>query len=449
MTDVRDSGSTGRDSGTAHTRLPSAERPGEATGPHGAARRRRTRLRWAALGASALVLLGAGVAGSLYHRLDGNIRTDTAAARELERYAAERPAASGAARNILLLGSDTRGGANGAYGKDDGGQRADTAILLHLAGDRRSATGVSIPRDLMVPVPSCTGWDGNPTRAELAQFNGAFERGGAACSIRTLERLTGVRVDHHLVIDFSGFTKLVDAVDGVEICLPHPVEDRDAKLSLPAGRQTLGGAQALGYVRARHGIGNGSDTERMERQQRFLGSLVKKVRGDGLLHNPVKVYPVLDAATSALTGDSGLDSLKELYELMRTVRDIPEDQFRFLTVPRRSYPLDTNRDELVQPEAGELFALLRNDTPPRVGGDRGEAAAGGGDDGGNTTNDARGDAADAAAPGSAPAGEGATNGPSNGVTGGGGGNGGSGSPNSGDTASTYDGTTAARDVCDG
>ncbi len=109
-------------------------------------------------------------------------------------------------------------------------------------------------------------------------FNQAFQLGGSACTIRTVEKLTDIRVDHHVVVDFHGFKEMVDAVDGVEVCLREPVDDQAAKLRLPAGRVTLNGEQALGYVRARKTLGDGSDTERMERQQRFLGALVNKVQ---------------------------------------------------------------------------------------------------------------------------------------------------------------------------
>jgi LCP family protein required for cell wall assembly len=329
--------------------------------------RRRRWLRWAALGASVLVLAAAGGGWTLYQKLDSNIRTDVGTAKELRRYSDQRPEPpSSEAKNILLLGSDNRAGSNSDYGRDVGSERSDTAILLHVASDRRSATGVSLPRDLMVDLPACTRPDGSSTKARFAQFNSAFQVGGAACTIRTVELLTGMRVDHHLVLDFAGFKSLVDTVGGVDVCLPRAVRDRDSKLDLPAGRQTLGGEDALSYVRARHGLGNGSDTQRMSRQQQFLGSLVKKVRSNGVLLNPAKLYPVLHSATSALTADDGLDSLSELYELVRDVRDITEEHMRFLTVPRQSYSLDSNRDELVQPDATRLFAQLREDRPVKV-----------------------------------------------------------------------------------
>ncbi|MFJ8113441.1 LCP family protein [Streptomyces sp. NPDC096132] len=313
-----------------------------------------------------LLLGGSGVVGwVLYAKLDGNITPDEAAAAELARYAKERPTSLVKdAQNVLLIGSDSRAGDdNGQYGTDSGTERSDTTILLHLSKGRHSATAVSVPRDLMVDVPACRRRDGTRGEAMFAMFNYAFETGGSACTIRTVEKLTGVRIDHHVVVDFSGFKDLVDSVDGVEVCLSEPIEDKDARLRLPAGRVTLDGEQALGYVRARKSLGNGSDTDRMERQQRFLAALVNKVRSNDVLLNPVKLYPVLDAATSSLTTDPDLASLRGLYELVRGLRDIPTEQVQFLTVPRESYVYNTNRDQLMEPEAEKLFEQLRTDGP--------------------------------------------------------------------------------------
>ncbi|MFI6726094.1 LCP family protein [Streptomyces atratus] len=324
--------------------------------------------RWTALGVSFVVLASAGVGWWLYRKLDGNIRTDTSAAAELKVYERERPASVvHDAENILLIGSDSRAGDNRKYGRDDGGsQRSDTTILLHLAADRKSVTAMSLPRDLMVEIPVCHKADGTATKKQFAQFNWAFEFGGTACTTRTVEKLTGVRIDHQMVVDFNGFKDMVDAVHGVEVCLKKPVDDADAHLKLPAGRQKLNGEQALGYVRARKSIGNGSDTERMDRQQQFLGALVNKVQSNGVLLNPTRLYPVLDAATKTLTTDPGLDSLKDLYELVRGLREVPTDKVQFLTVPRQPYAADPNRDELVQPDAKRLFKRLREDTPVAV-----------------------------------------------------------------------------------
>ncbi|MER6960415.1 LCP family protein [Streptomyces sp. NPDC000618] len=342
--------------------------PGVGASADGRGLVRRRRRRWVryGVGAVGVVVLGVGVAGwVVYVKLDGNITPDEAAAAELARYAKERPTSLVKdAQNILLIGSDSRSGdGNEKYGRDSGTERSDTTILLHLAAGRRSATAVSLPRDLMVNVPGCLRADGKRTAPMFAMFNYAFQTGGSACTIRTVEKLTGVRIDHHVVVDFSGFKDVVDAVDGVEVCLKEAISDKDAGLRLPAGKVTLDGEQALGYVRARKSLGNGSDTDRMDRQQRFLGALVNKVQSNDVLLNPVKLYPVLDAATSSLTTDPELASLRGLYELVRGLRDIPTEHVQFLTVPRESYVYNANRDQLVEPEAEKLFERLRTDLP--------------------------------------------------------------------------------------
>ncbi|MGW1914070.1 LCP family protein [Streptomyces sp. NPDC002076] len=345
--------------------------PGLGASATGTGLLRRHRRRWVkatALGVAALAVAGVGAGWAVYAKLSNNITADDAAARELERYERERPTELvRGAQNILLIGSDTRAGeGNSAYGRDLGSERSDTTILLHLAADRRSATAVSLPRDLMVDIPGCRQQDGSRSEPVFAMFNHAFQVGGSACTIRTVEKLTNIRIDHHVVVDFSGFKKMVDAVDGVQVCLKEPIDDKAALLKLPAGKVRLNGEQALGFVRARKSLGDGSDTERMERQQRFLGALVDKMQSNDVLLNPVKLYPVLDAATSALTTDPELASLRGLYQLVRGLRDIPAERVQFLTVPRESYIYDSNRDQLVEPAAEKLFARLRADQPVAV-----------------------------------------------------------------------------------
>lgn len=297
----------------------------------------------------------------LYQRLDGQITSEPVAEKIGPSRPPVPPEAYGAV-NILLMGSDDRTGANKQYGDvGEGTKRSDTTILLHLAADRKSSVAVSIPRDLMVQIPSCVRDDGSMSRAYRDQFNHAFEIGGSACTIKTVELMTQVQIDHHIVIDFTGFKQMVDAVDGVEVCLSEPLKDDEAKLDLDAGQQKLNGEEALAFVRARHDIGDGSDTQRMVRQQRFLASLMHKVQSDGVLFNPVRLIQLLDAGTKSVTADPGLDSLDELRKLAESVSDIPSDQSAFLTVPRQPYRYDTNRDELVQPDADALFTAIRYD----------------------------------------------------------------------------------------
>ena len=147
----------------------------------------------------------------------------------------------------------------------------------------------------------------------VQQWNAMFSIGGPACLITTVEGNTGLRMDHFAVVDFRGFRAMVDALGGVPICTPEAIDDPKAKLSSSAGRHVLDGTQALGYVRARKTLGDGSDLGRIERQQAFLSSVVQEATRTSLLARPDKLFGFLDAATKSLTTDEqfGLGTMKE------------------------------------------------------------------------------------------------------------------------------------------
>ncbi len=264
--------------------------------------------------------------------------------------------------NILLLGSDTREGQNGNIGGETPGL-SDTTILLHLSADRKNAYGVSLPRDAMVERPACLGKDGATTDpGGLSMFNAAYAVGGPGCTQRTVEQLTGIRIDHFVVIDFTGFKTMVDALGGVPVCVPKEVNDTEGNIHLPEGSYDVSGAQALDYVRVRHDISNNGDIGRMKRQQTFLASMANKAISLGTLANPVKLYSFLDAATKSLTTDPGFANLKELAGLGNQLKGIGLDNIQFLTVPFESYEPDPNR--LVwAPEADKLWKKLKHDQP--------------------------------------------------------------------------------------
>jgi LCP family protein required for cell wall assembly len=214
----------------------------------------------------------------------------------------------GQALNILLVGVDDREGENARFG--DAGQsgvRSDTVILAHIAADRSRVELVSIPRDSWVPIPSCPLPDGSWSTAEEFKFNQAFANGGAtgdvaygvACSIRTLEALTDVRIDGFVAVDFSGFIRMIDAIGGVPICVPEPIDDADAAIQLDAGYQVLNGEQALGFARARKTLDDGSDTSRIGRQQELLAATIGVVLDQNVLTDSGRLYRFLDAATAS------------------------------------------------------------------------------------------------------------------------------------------------------
>jgi len=263
--------------------------------------------------------------------------------------------------NILLLGSDTREGQSAGIGGDTPGL-SDTTILLHLSADRKHAYGVSLPRDAMVERPDCFLEDGTTVPGELAMFNTAYARGGPGCTQRTVEQLTGIHIDHFAVIEFDGFRHMVNALGGVEVCVPEEVNDDVGKIYLPEGTFEADGDQALDYVRIRHGISANGDIGRMKRQQAFLASMANKAISAGTLTNPVKLYNFLDAATKSLTTDPDLANLKDLTSLANQLRNIGLDNIAFLTVPFEWYEPDPNR-VVWAPEADRLWQRLENDLP--------------------------------------------------------------------------------------
>ncbi len=264
--------------------------------------------------------------------------------------------------NVLLLGSDTREGQGNNIGGETPGL-SDTTILLHLSANRERAYGVSIPRDSMVQRPECERKDGQGTDpGGLSMFNVAYAIGGPACTIKTVESLTDIRVNHFVVIDFNGFKSMVDALGGVPVCVPEEVNDDIGKIYLPAGSYEVKGQQALSYVRLRHGLSENGDIGRMKRQQAFLASMANKAISAGTLLNPVRLYNFLDAATKSLTTDPELASLNKLRGLAGQLKDIGLKQIQFLTVPFESYEPDPNRLQFA-PEAEELWERIRNDEP--------------------------------------------------------------------------------------
>lgn len=263
--------------------------------------------------------------------------------------------------DILLMGTDDRTGkGNRGYGLDAGRstKRSDTTILLHISADRSRALAVSIPRDLWVKQPDCTGeWAG-----QYAKFNNAFEAGGAACTHKLVEQITGIDVNHVVVVDFNGFKNMVDAMGGVEVCLERPVQDWEAKLDLPAGKTVVNGEQALGFVRARKSLGDGSDIGRIQRQQSFLSAAIRKVTDSQLLLNPARVYRMIDTATSSLTVSSGLDSVSAMKSMADSVRAVKPEDVTFVTLPF-TYRSDLANVDLDTAAAKPILDAIKNDTP--------------------------------------------------------------------------------------
>ncbi|MGC4175564.1 LCP family protein [Demequina sp.] len=272
--------------------------------------------------------------------------------------------------NILLVGSDSRSGANGDIGgKVTEGMRSDTTMIMHISADRSRIDFLSVPRDMRVRVSDCKMLDGSTVKGWTGKFNIAFANGGkngneaegAACTMKTLQDLTGITFDHYAVVDFAGFEKMINAVDGVPMCIPENIDDRRSKLHVKAGARVLNGKTALAYARVRH-IGDGTDLQRIERQQDLMTNLAKKVLGMNVLTDAPQLTLLLKSAGESMTMDPELGSLTYLLGLGYSLRNIDQNNINFMTVPWQ-YAGDKSGDVLAKDEAKTVYKRIKNDIP--------------------------------------------------------------------------------------
>ncbi|MFJ4923406.1 LCP family protein [Streptomyces sp. NPDC088725] len=307
-----------------------------------------------------VVVVGGGLT-VLYFKLNGNINGVDINAQ----LGTERPRnVENGSQDILVLGSDSRAGANAEYGGNRGA-RSDTAMVLHVYPGHKKASVVSVPRDTLVARPRCAALPGKkaaPAMAE-AMFNSAYEVGGPACAVKTVEKMSGIRMDHYIEVDFTGFKKLVNELGGVKITTLKPIRDPKSHLTLPKGTHTLRGEQALGLVRTRETIGDGSDLGRIELQQAFMRALIKQVRSVGVFSSPKKLYDLADTATQTITPDSQLDSINELIGFAGGLKNLSAGDVKMITLPVRYDPADPNRVLPMRKASRQVWKALRQDRP--------------------------------------------------------------------------------------
>lgn len=318
---------------------------------------------------SSLVLAmvtGLGVVYLVRH-LDGNIGSTDLEAMLGEDRPPERYTGNGDPLNILVMGDDSRSGEGNSIDQEAGGGGSDTTILVHLSADRTRAYAVSIPRDSIVDRPDC-GEDDELAGATDVRWNTAFATGGPACTVEQFEQTTNMRVDHFAAIDFNGFGEMVDAVDGVPVCVPEDLVDKKHGIFVPAGDPSvLTGDEALDYVRARS-VGEliqQNDISRIKRQQTFIGALVRKVKSAGTLTRLDRVIAFLNAATESLETDDKLDSVGRIGKIAMQLQNVGLENIKFVTVPTEYYPSDSELKGAVfwTEDVDALWRLLDEDKP--------------------------------------------------------------------------------------
>ncbi|WP_434100525.1 LCP family protein [Streptomyces werraensis] len=307
-----------------------------------------------------LVLALGGTAYWLYSGLDGNIDgVDINEAIGDDR--PEKLPTSG--QNVLILGSDSRAGDNAELNTGKiAGARSDTALVMHIPEGRTQAVAVSIPRDTLVTRPECKDADGSTVAgAERVMFNSIYSQVGPACVVKTVEKMSGVRMDHYVEIDFAGFKDLVDAIGGVEVTVDQDIHDKSSGLDLTAGTHRLDGTQSLQFVRTRHGVGDGSDLGRIGLQQEFMIALLSEIKKQDLLGSPTKTYKIADTLTAALTTDSELASLTALAEFGRSMNGVDPGSMETIMLPVEYDKKDPNRVVAAEPQASTLWKAIRSD----------------------------------------------------------------------------------------
>lgn len=325
--------------------------------------RRRQRLLLSGLLVGVVLVVGAGI--YTYRQLNGNIRHVPLYAGTNGNAGTEKPDLFGRKPiNLLVIGSDSRSKKIdcrlGGNCNRDPGENADVEMVVHVSADRSNVTVMSVPRDTMADLPGCVDRQ-RRTRVEArhAQINSTLTY-GPGCTVAAVHRLTGIPIDHFVMVDFAGVIAMSDSVGGIPVCVTDNVYDPYSHLKLTRGKHILKGVAALQFVRSRHAFGDGSDLGRTYAQHAFLSAVIRSLKRKGVLLNPADVIALVEAATKALTVDTALASIPKLLGLAADVSKVPSDRVTFATMQTVPDPSDPNR-VIVAPEAKALFATIIKD----------------------------------------------------------------------------------------
>ena len=310
-----------------------------------------------------VVVGGLAFAGYWYFRLQSNISKAPLTAGDGN----SNPVSDANDRmQILILGSDTRDGKNSEYGAADlssGYGQSDVMMLMDISADNKRVNVISFPRDLLVDIPQCKDQETKqvyPARSGV-MINEAMAQAGIGCAVDTVNKLTGLEVDHFMMADFNAVKELSNTVGGVDVCISDAVYDPDSRLRLPKGTSAVQGEMALAFLRTRHAFADGGDLGRIKAQQGFLSSLTRKIKDEGTLSDPGKMLRIADTVTQNLTVDEGLASVPSLLTIGNRLKDIDISKVAFVAVPTTPAVQDPNRLEIAEPAGAQLFSALRKD----------------------------------------------------------------------------------------
>ncbi len=278
-----------------------------------------------------------------------------------------RPPAEPNAMNILVIGSDSRAGPNKKFGLEVAGQRSDTVMILHISPGAHQLVVLSIPRDSVVPILKCAPEDGSlgqvaQSAGYVEQINATFAYGGPGCLWETIEQTTGIHIDDFIELTFTGFEHVINDIGGVNICLPVAIHDPDSLLNLSVGRHHVYGPEALAFWRARY-IGEGSDLQRINRDQYLMASLLQGIERSGLVHSPAKILKVIrDVGDHGYISTDSQLTLGRLFTIVEELHSLPPGAVQFIEIPTVPYPGDPQAwVQWAQPQATALFTAIAHD----------------------------------------------------------------------------------------
>jgi LCP family protein required for cell wall assembly len=308
---------------------------------------------------SAFVILVAAAGCAWIAQLDSNIKHSALDTGSQPQKGAVIPGAV----NVLVIGSDTRNSAldSNLGGADQSLPHADVEMLVHVSADHQNATVMSIPRDTDVTIPACKDSKGvTHTFPTHDQITNSLNY-GPGCTVAAVNALTGVHIDHFMVVDFGGVVSMSDAVGGVQVCVTHNVYDPGSHLKLSAGTHTLVGQGALEFLRTRHAFGTASDVDRTQTQHIFLSALIHKMKSASTLADPTNVFNLAEAASKAFAVDDGLAGVTSLVNLANTLGGVPSSHITFATMPVAPDPYNPNAWLVPGSGSQQLFDAIAND----------------------------------------------------------------------------------------
>jgi len=348
-------------------------------------KRRRLILTAARLAAAFVAVCALGLTGALWQWQSAkNKLLNTIAALDPHSVDIRDPGAQAGDENFLIIGVDSRIGVNSAMGAGDTtvaeGSRSDTIMLVNIPADRKRVVAVSFPRDLSITPMNCQAWDpesgrygpvydrnsgewSDNERYTGTKLNSAYALGGPKCLVKVIQKMSGLAINRFMAVDFAGFSTMVDALGGVEVCSTTPLEDAELGVVLAtAGRQKIDGATALNYVRARSMTTEyNGDYGRIKRQQLFLSSLLRSIISTDTLFDLRR----LDDVVNMFINDSFVDNVrtKDLVQLGQSMQGVNAGRITFVTLPTTGYPDEEGNEVPRTEDVRALFDAIINDQP--------------------------------------------------------------------------------------